>query len=105
MAAKGTQAKEKVIEQLKTAFGQKWIGEYDKKYYIWSEENGEKIQIAITLTCPKNPVGVVDAAPASNVLDFESMGDTIVAPTAFEPAQVSDEERANIAELMAKLGL
>ena len=33
------------------------------------------------------------------------MGTTIAAPTEFQPAEISDQERENVAELMRKLGL
>ena len=101
--AKGQIAKDKVIEKIAQAFGQNWIGIYDKKAYVWSEENGEKIQIAMSFTCPKVQVGAVDSG--SNALDFENMGATIAAPTEFKPAEISEEERANVNELMRKLGL
>ena len=42
--AKGNIAKDKVIEKIAQAFGQNYIGIYDKKVYVWSEENGEKVQ-------------------------------------------------------------
>ena len=45
MAAKGTIAKEKVIKKIEQVFGSDYIGIYDKKIYLWSEENGEKIYI------------------------------------------------------------
>lgn len=101
--AKGQIAKDKAIEKIAQAFGRDWIGVYDKKAYVWSEENGEKVQIAIALTCPKVPVGAVDTG--SNALDFENMGATIAAPTEFKPAEISDDERKNINDLMAALGL
>ena len=101
--AKGNIAKDKVIEKIAQAFGQNYIGIYDKKVYVWSEENGEKVQIAISLTCPKVQVGAVDSG--SNALDFENIGATIAAPTEFQPAEISDQERENVAELMRKLGL
>ena len=101
--AKGNIAKDKVIEKIAQVFGQNYIGIYDKKVYVWSEENGEKIQIAISLTCPKVQVGAVDSG--NNALDFENMGATIAAPTEFQPAEISDQERENVAELMRKLGL
>lgn len=103
MAAKGSIAKDNAMEKIAQAFGQNWIGIYDKKGYIWSEENGEKVQIAISLTCPKVQVGAIDSG--SNALDFENMGATIAAPTEFQPAEISDQERDNIAKLMAQLGL
>ena len=55
--AKGAVAKENIAKKMAEAFGNNWIGEYDKKYYVWSEENGEKIQIAISMTCPKTSIG------------------------------------------------
>ena len=104
MAIKGTQAKDVVIKKISDAFGQDFVGVYDKKAYVLADDGGEKIQIAITLTCPKAPVGVV-AAPAKAGMDFENMEAPVVAPTAFEPAQISEDERETVAELMRKLGL
>lgn len=66
-------------------------------------EDGEKIQVAISLTCPKTPVSVV--ANTSGSLDFENMGPAVAAPETFVPAEITDEERATVAELMARLGL
>lgn len=56
--ARGSIAKEKVIEKISAALGPEWIGKYDNKYYCWANENGENVQIAITLTCPKNNIPV-----------------------------------------------
>ena len=103
MAAKGTIAKENVVSRIATAFGSDFIGEVDKKVYVWSEENGEKVQVAISLTCPKTPVGVKSATKDGGI-DFENMG-TVIAPSAFTPAEISDEEKQNIANLIEKLGL
>ena len=50
--AKGTIGKQNVINKIKQAFGADYIGEYDKKIYVWTTENGERIQIALSLTCP-----------------------------------------------------
>ena len=65
--AKGAVAKENAAKKMAEVFGSNWIGEYDKKYYIWSEENGEKVQIAISMTCPKTPIGEAGAVTDSNV--------------------------------------
>lgn len=59
--AKGNEAKKNLINKLIAAVGPAaYLGEYDKKYYFWSEENGEPMQVAIAMTCPKNPVAVID---------------------------------------------
>ena len=105
--AKGAEAKANVVKKLQAAFGADFVGEYDKKVYVWAQENGEKIQIAISMTCPKNPIGVVNPASMDfgGDLDFENMGAPVVAQTSFEPAEISDEEKQTVADLMAKLGL
>lgn len=100
MAVKGAAAKEQVIKKISSAFGEDFIGEVDKKIYVWANDNGEKVQIAISLTCPKNFVENVSSAKNKNdeVLDFS-------AETPNVNVEISDEEKKNIAELMAKLGL
>lgn len=104
--AKGAIAKENVAKKIAAAFGTDFVGEFDKKLYVWAEENGEKIQIAIAMTCPKNPVGNIDfSAEPGNSLNFEDMSAGPVAGGNATKAEVTDEEKKNIAELMARLGL
>ena len=102
--ARGAEGKANVVKKLQAAFGADFIGEYDKKVYVWSQENGEKIQIAISMTCPKNPVGEVTVV-SNGGLDFSAAAPTAIAPAVHEPAEITEEEKANIADLMAKLGL
>ena len=104
MAARGNVAKDAVLAKIQQAFGPDWIGCYDKKAYVWGAENGEKIQVAISLTCPKTPVEVVPTL-VNGGLDFENMGSAIVAPEVFTPAEITDEERETVADLMKRLGL
>jgi hypothetical protein len=94
MAAKGTLAKENVAGILKNVFGTDYIGEVDKKIYVWANDGGEKVQIAISLTCPKVPIGEKKASA------FEEMPES---PK--EKTEISDEERNNIATMLARLGL
>ena len=101
--ARGQMAKDQVIAKLQTAFGEDWIGEDNKKYYVWANDGGEKVQIAISLTCPKNPVEVVGAPSFDGGIDFAAA--SVVAPTKFEPAEITQEEQDNLAALMERLGL
>ena len=111
--ARGAIAKDDVAKKLAAAFGADFLGEYDKKYYVLGVENGEKIQIAISMTCPKTPVEFATvASPASSKPDFMSFEDEPAIPTlkaapvsAPPVVEISQEERDNIAELMARLGL
>lgn len=104
--AKGNIAKENIAKKLQEVFGQDWIGEYQKKYYVWATENGERIQIAISMTCPKVQVEI--AAPTTATGDFNFEDDAPAAPvvaTGFAPAEITDEERARVVEMMKALGL
>ena len=105
--AKGQEAKDRVVKKIQEIFGADFIGEIDKKVYVYSQEKGEKVQVAISLTCPKVPVDV-SGTPIPNFsggLDFENMSVATVAPTEFVPAEISEEEQQTIADLMARLGL
>ena len=101
MAVRGAIAKEKVVEKLAEAFGDNWIGEVDKKYYVWANDGGaDKVQIAIALTCPKTFVeaGTVNTSSSSGDFDFSD-------ETPKVQVEISDTEKENIARLMKELGL
>lgn len=104
--AKGQEAKAKIANKLAEVFGQDWIGEYDKKYYLWSSESGERIQVCISMTCPKTPIEVatnVDTSGDWNWDESKPAGAVAVAKAA--PAEITEEEKQNIADLLTKLGL
>lgn len=101
--AKGAEAKEYVARKLKEAFGEDYVGEVDKKYYVWSRENGQRMQIAIAMTCPKVPIGEVPTE--SGDFDWEGSSVTNEPVTKHNPVEIDDDERARVAELMKKLGL
>ena len=44
--AKGQIAKDYVAKKLAEVFGEHYLGEVDKKYYVEAPENGEMVQIA-----------------------------------------------------------
>lgn len=101
--AKGAIAKSNIVKKLKEVFGEDYIGEYDKKYYVWAQDDGERVQIAISLTWARNPVETV--TPTLNG-GFDFSGDNeVVTSTKSEPAEITQEEQDNIAELLARLGL
>ena len=106
MAAKGSKAKELIIQKLKEVFGNDYIGEFNSKHYVWMDDGGEKVQIAISLTCPKVQVESVNTTNIfSDGFDFENTEPAVATPTSFEPAQITQEEQDNLATIMARLGL
>ena len=100
--AKGNDAKNWVTEKIKEAVGENFIVEQDKKIYVWAPEGGEKIQVAISLTCPKTPLEV--GAPKPAVLNFEDTGITTSIQTP-APAEITEKEKVAVQELLARLGL
>ena len=103
--AKGTIGKQNVINKIKQAVGADFIGEYDKKIYVWTTENGERIQIALSLTCPKVPVAISDN-PTTGDFNFEDDApNVVVAAGAYQPAEITKEERERVNDLMKRLGL
>ncbi len=73
----------------------------DKKIYINVKDgpSGETVQLAISLTMPKTPVSgsaVPVAAPA---------GDGNAAAWESTPTELSQEDRAKVADLCARLGI
>ena len=100
--AKGAEAKANVMQRIATAFGNDFIGEFDKKVYVWSTEGGERMQVALAMTCPKVPVGTINQSATQ---DFENPMIATAAPTSFEPAEFTDSERKTVEDLMKQLGL
>ena len=92
--AKGSEAKEYVIRKIKETFGEDFVGEQDKKIYVWGQEGGEKVQIAISLTCPKNPIGSLNFEEKEKI--FEKKNKTV---------EITEEEKIKIDELMKRLGI
>lgn len=103
--ARGTQAKLEVVNKLKAAFGTDYVGESGNKYYVWANDgDAEKVQIAISLTCPKTPIETVDMSCAfGDGINFDA--EPVVAQTRFEPAEITQQEQDTLAEMMRKLGL
>jgi hypothetical protein len=107
--AKGANAKVVVENKIKEAFGNDFIGIADKKIYVWADDGGERVQIAISMTCPKtgiaggDPITPKDEDPGD--WNFEDAPTGKAEATAFKPAEVSDEEISRINDLMSRLGI
>ena len=91
MATRGTLAKDNVISIIQKAFGSDFVGVVDKKIIVWADDGNERVQIALSLTCPKSVVGTVET-------ELES-------PDVFVPAEITNEEQENIKKLLEKFGL
>lgn len=106
--ARGSVAKNNITEKLKNFFGADFAGEADRKLYVWADDGGEKVQIAITLTCPKanvdfgdNAGGFIEAGPATGTVAPYVGKRVTVEPI----VEMTPEEEANIQTLLEKLNL
>lgn len=95
--AKGSIAKENLIKRFIAAVGEDYICEKDKKYYFWSTENGERVQIAISATAPQKQI---ECKSTGGDLNFEEVPKTVV-----KPVEMQEDEKATLERLMAELGL
>lgn len=107
--AKGNEAKSYVIQKIIETFGPESSFVSDKKVYINTTENGEPIQVCLSLTCPKTMVGQAAAeavAVAKAGVDFGAFGSAPAdAPAPYKPADITPQERQTVQDLMKSLGL
>ena len=108
MAIKGAVAKEQVIKELLTYFGDRAF-QYDKDIRVNCMENGEPVQIKIALTAAKVAVekdgdtALPAAAPASSQVLRADRIDFVDVPA--KPVEPTVDEKQNIKNLLASLGL
>ena len=100
--ARGSLAKESVAAKIQEAFGESYIGEFDKKIYVWANDGGERVQIAISLTCPKNMINTSEVAAADKPFEWSSSATVSTAPP---QTQITEEEKNTLEELVKRLGL
>lgn len=101
--AKGALAKENVKTAIKNALSADFVGEYDGKLYAWADDGGSRVQICISLTCPKVYRGVEETL--SSEMNFDDDDGAPVAASTFVPADITQAETDALADLMTKLGL
>jgi len=101
--ARGAVSKEKITNTILQIFPNSFT--YDKEIRIPMVEDGEQIQIKVTLTAAKTNVEVGDEnkIPGSNdnnnEINFEDLSSNKVA------VEVTEQEKNNVATLLKNLGL
>ena len=97
--SRGATAKQAVENKIREVFGADFVGVQDKKLYVWADDDGEKVQVCLTLTCPKTPIGV-----SEDGIDFENSGN-FGEPSKFQPAEITNEELDRVREMIKKFDL
>ncbi len=101
MAVKGSVVKQSITEKILETFPGSFLYNDGKEIRINGTENGELVQIKVTLTASKTPVGIDDSADAAD-------GVTPVASSTDEtkvPSEPSDDEKQRLQSLLSRLGL
>ena len=107
MAARGAESKEKVMQGILTAFPSAF--KYDKEIRVPMMENGEEVQIKITLTAAKNNVqvggdtalpGEMASSMAASPAPAQLKGDGVMSNV--EP---TEEEKQNVSKFLQMMGL
>ena len=104
MAARGTESKNIVFNKLQEVFKDTFWEDEGKILRIPLTEGGERIEIKVSLTAAKTNLGE-GIASAFEVTPIKSAG--IPSTEATEPVntEISQEEKDNIRNLIASLGL
>lgn len=99
--ARGVVAKQTVEDKIREAFGKDFLGvdTASKKIYVQAQEDGEMVQVAIAMTCPKTPFagagGTMDTFPTGNYNE----------PDTYIPAEMTTNEMDNVRKMIRELGL
>lgn len=97
--AKGAIAKDTLMKRFITAVGADYCGTEDgKKFYFMSTENGERVQVAVSMTVPKTPVTF--NAQGGDI----NFGDEPIATSA-KKVEMGEDEKATLDRLMKELDL
>lgn len=104
--ARGSMAKEKVIEIMKEAFGPDFITVDGSKIYVWAQDGAERVQIALAMTCPKTFVEDNRSNSAGNGFPKSAFDDEPAETASSANAKdVTPQEQENIRALLERLGL
>ena len=95
--ARGSLAKENLIKRFAAAVGEDFICEKDKKFYFWSTENGERVQVAVSMTVPKTPIECTSPGGDLN-FDNDNIPEVVT-------VEMNRDEKETLDRLMAELGL
>ena len=101
--AKGQQFKKEIQEKILQLFPQSFLYNDAKEIRICGMEDGQLIQIKVTLTCAKENVecGADAAIPG----DFPAPPTHAPTPERSEPVKPTETEKQAVADLLKSLGL
>lgn len=101
--ARGALAKEQIFKKLLDVFDDSFMYNGGKELRIPWDEEGNLVQIKVTLTCAKDIVSAAGEVEHAAVAKEEGPINSFPAP--HKPVEPSEEEKKNVEDLLAALGL
>lgn len=92
--ARGSLAKERVMNRIREIYGNDYVGTENNKIYVYEDDGGERVQIAISCVCPKEGLAR-KAAPQEKKNENPNV----------RHLNIDEKERQEVLDLMARLGL
>lgn len=93
--ARGSLAKERVMNRIREIYGNDYVGTENNKLYVYEDDGGERVQIAISCVCPKE--GLTRKATAEEIKENKNPN--------VRHLNIDEKERQEVLDLMARLGL
>lgn len=90
--AKGSLAKERVMNRIRELYGNDYVGTENNKVYVYEDDGGERVQIAISFVCPKEGLTRKTTAEENKNPNVRHLN-------------IDEKERQEVLDLMARLGL
>lgn len=107
--AKGQIAKTAVASKIVEFFGKDaFLYNDGKEIRINTTENGEPVQIKLTMTCAKTPVSCGDEAVFTSAFDIVADAQPTggeVSKSEAAPTQATPQEQENVSNLLSELGI
>lgn len=104
--AKGTESKSLIFNKLMEVYPDSFWEDENKILRIPMTENGDIVEIKVTLTAAKNLLNEGrNPASAFTPPGSEEVSGYMTPPVSSENIEVSQEEKENVANLLASLGL
>lgn len=103
--ARGSLAKEEIFGKILETFEGSFIYNNGKEIRIPWNEGDNLVQIKVTLTCAKDNVDPIGEVLSKGAAAPKEEDATTNFPTPRKKAEVTEEEKKNIDDLLASLGL
>lgn len=103
MAAKGSILKSEIFKKILDTFPGSFLYNDGKEIRINGTEDGQTLQIKVTLTCAKTAVGSDEGIIFDD--DVATADLKMIEPTEKIPQEPTEEEKERLATLLNKLGL